>query len=101
MGMTEDPASGWVEGAAILAAVLIVGVVSATNDFSAQTQFEALNAQEKDIAVRVIRSKGQTMEVPLSELVVGDVIVLESGDKVRKATAMALKTNSPSSFKTY
>ena len=36
VGVLDDPSGGWVEGAAILAAVLIVGVVTATNDFSAQ-----------------------------------------------------------------
>lgn len=34
IGIYEDPAKGWIEGAAILAAVLIVAIVTATNNYN-------------------------------------------------------------------
>jgi hypothetical protein len=42
-----------VEGAAILTAVLAVAFVTATNDYSKEQQFRALNAVKEDIAVKV------------------------------------------------
>jgi len=44
---------GWVEGVAIIAAVLIVAVVTATNDFSKEQQFRALSAVNDDVFVKV------------------------------------------------
>jgi hypothetical protein len=40
VGVWGKPASGWVEGAAILVAVLLVGTVTAANNFAAQVNFE-------------------------------------------------------------
>ena len=34
VGFYSDPAKGWIEGVAILCAVLVVAVVTATNDYS-------------------------------------------------------------------
>ncbi len=41
------------EGAAILTAVLAVAVVTASNDYSKEQQFRALNKVKEDIAVKV------------------------------------------------
>ena len=45
IGIYEDPSSGWIEGVAILSAVLIVAVVTACNDYQSQAQFIKLNKQ--------------------------------------------------------
>lgn len=50
---TQDPRKGWVEGVAILTAVLAVATVTATNDYSKEQQFRALNKVKDDIAVKV------------------------------------------------
>lgn len=44
---------GWIEGVAILTAVLIVAVVTATNDYTKEQQFRKLNAINNDITVKV------------------------------------------------
>jgi len=72
---------GWVEGVAIIAAVLVVAVVTATNDFSKEQQFRALSAVNDDVFVKVVRG-GVVAEVSTTELVAGDVVLLESGDRV-------------------
>lgn len=41
------------EGAAILTAVLAVATVTATNDYSKEQQFRALNRVKEDIGVKV------------------------------------------------
>jgi magnesium-transporting ATPase (P-type) len=81
VGFYGDPAKGWIEGAAILAAVLIVAVVTATNDYSKDQQFRALNAIKDNISVQVLRSGART-QISTTEVLVGDVVLLESGDKV-------------------
>lgn len=55
VGFYSDPAKGWIEGVAILCAVLVVAVVTATNDYSKDEQFRALNAVKDDVNVQVSR----------------------------------------------
>ena len=81
VGVYDNPQSGWIEGCAILAAVLIVAVVTATNDHNKAKQFRALNAVKDNYLARAVRG-GQIVQVSVTELVVGDVIALEAGDKV-------------------
>lgn len=81
VGFYSDPAKGWIEGAAILVAVLVVAIVTATNDYSKDQQFRALNALKDNILVQVIR-KGVRIEISTNDVLVGDVVCLESGDKV-------------------
>jgi magnesium-transporting ATPase (P-type) len=44
IGIIEEPADGWMEGAAILIAVTLVVMVTAVNDYLKQKQFAKLNA---------------------------------------------------------
>ena len=81
IGTWENPQTGWIEGTAINLAVLIVGAVTATNETQSAEQFEALDSEEKDILVKVLRGGNAKTEVRSSALVVGDVVVLEPGDK--------------------
>lgn len=68
IGIYEDPAKGWIEGAAILFAVSIVAVVTATNNYNKELQFRKLNAVKDDVAVSVIRD-GETTTINIKELV--------------------------------
>lgn len=52
VGFYSDPAKGWIEGVAILCAVLVVAVVTATNDYSKDEQFRALNAVKDDVTIQ-------------------------------------------------
>jgi Ca2+-transporting ATPase len=47
----------WVEGVAIIVAVLIVILVGSVNDFQKERQFRKLNAKKEDRAVKVSLSK--------------------------------------------
>lgn len=82
VGVYDDPSSGWIEGTAIIAAVVIVAFVTAGNDYQKEQQFRKL----EDVAVsakdvKVIRD-GETHELSSKEVVVGDVVLLEPGDKI-------------------
>lgn len=61
VGMIEDPKKGWIEGAAILFAVLLVAVVTASNNYNKESQFRKLNAKKDDIKVGVLRNGLATM----------------------------------------
>ncbi|KAL2861022.1 cation-translocating P-type ATPase [Aspergillus lucknowensis] len=71
----------WVEGAAIIAAIVVVVTVGAANDWQKERQFAKLNKKKEDRFVKVIRS-GQTLEVSTYDIIVGDVMCLEPGDMI-------------------
>lgn len=71
----------WVEGVAIIVAIVIVVVVGAANDWQKERQFVKLNKKKEDRQVKVIRS-GKTVEISIHDVLVGDVMHLEPGDLV-------------------
>jgi P-type Ca2+ transporter type 2C len=81
IGLYDDPATGYVEGVAILAAVLVVSVVTAANDYQKESQFRELSAVNNEKDVVVIRG-GIHWQIPIQQIVVGDIVCMESGDQV-------------------
>ena len=79
IGIWEDPQQGWMEGAAILLAVVIVVSVTTTNEYFKQKQFIKLNASADYVDIAVVRG-GKEMEVPAEDIVVGDIVYLKAGD---------------------
>ena len=71
----------WVEGVAIMVAIIIVVVVGAANDWQKERQFVKLNKKKDNRVVKVIRS-GRSREISVYDLLVGDVIHLEPGDVI-------------------
>jgi calcium-translocating P-type ATPase len=81
-GDKEHRSHGWIEGAAIYFAVVLVSVISAGNDYSKQLQFIALeNASSKDERATVLRA-GVKERINPADIVVGDIIVMQAGDAV-------------------
>lgn len=77
----DEPNVEWVEGVAIIVAIVIVVVVGSLNDYQKERQFAKLNKKKQDRNVKVIRS-GKTVEISVYDLMAGDVIHLEPGDLV-------------------
>jgi len=71
----------WVEGVAIIIAILIVVIVGAANDWQKEQQFRKLNQKKEDRTVKVIRS-GKPCTISVHDLLVGDVMILEQGDVI-------------------
>ncbi|RLN64625.1 hypothetical protein BBP00_00003341 [Phytophthora kernoviae] len=71
--------TGWLEGACIILAVVVVTLVTATNDYQKEAQFRALNAVKEDEKIKVIRN-GQPAEVSKWNLLVGDIVRVDLGD---------------------
>lgn len=76
-----EPKVEWVEGVAIIVAIVIVVVVGALNDWQKERQFVKLNRKKEDRFVKVIRS-GKIRELSVYDILVGDVLNLEPGDMV-------------------
>lgn len=81
IGIYDDPATGYVEGLAILAAVLIVSIVTAANDYQKESQFRELSAANDSVDVVVVRD-GLHWQIPVEEIVVGDIVCVEAGDQI-------------------
>jgi P-type Ca2+ transporter type 2C len=69
------------EGLAVMFAVILATGVAFASEFKSDKEFEILNAQKDSIQVKVKRS-GEVKQVPLEEIVVGDLIELEMGDEI-------------------
>ncbi|CDR42787.1 CYFA0S10e02256g1_1 [Cyberlindnera fabianii] len=75
----EIPQVQWVDGVAIIAAVLIVVLVGAANDYQKELQFAKLNAKKNDREIIVVRG-GQELVVSIYDLLVGDILNIQTGD---------------------
>lgn len=71
----------WVEGVAIIVAIIIVVAVGALNDWQKERQFVKLNKKKEDRTVKVVRS-GKSREISVHDLLVGDVMHMEPGDMI-------------------
>lgn len=71
----------WVEGVAIMIAVLVVVLVGAVNDYQKERQFAKLNKKKEDRDIIVIRNGNENL-ISINDLMVGDVICLKTGDVV-------------------
>ncbi|KAG0367833.1 hypothetical protein BC939DRAFT_464234 [Gamsiella multidivaricata] len=79
--IATDPKISWVEGVAILAAVIIVVMVGSVNDYQKEAQFRKLNAKKEDREVKVLRN-GETVLLSVFNVLVGDILHLEPGDVI-------------------
>lgn len=77
----DNPPVEWVEGVAIIVAIVIVVMVGSLNDFQKERQFAKLNKKKQDRIVKVVRS-GKTIEISVFDVLVGDVLHLEPGDMI-------------------
>ncbi|KAI8336725.1 PMCA-type calcium-translocating P-type ATPase [Chlamydoabsidia padenii] len=75
------PGVKWVEGVAIIVAVVIVVLVGSVNDFQKEKQFRKLNAKKEDRTVKATRD-GAIVLISVHDVLVGDILHLEPGDIV-------------------
>jgi Ca2+-transporting ATPase len=71
----------WIEGAAVWFTIIIIVFIGAYNDFKQERAFHKLNSENDEYLVKVIRD-GDEQQISNKELVVGDLVVLESGDNI-------------------
>ena len=81
--MVYDAAQGWIKGVFIIVALFIQILITAGNDYQKDSKFIKLQAKNKTEEVTVIRGKaGQKQTIKNWDIVSGDVIMLNPGDKV-------------------
>ena len=71
----------WYESVGIAAAVLIATLVSTFSEYRNENAFAKLQEESSKITCKVYRD-GQIVEVGIDDLVVGDAVLLQPGDKV-------------------
>jgi Ca2+ transporting ATPase len=77
---SEEANVEWIEGAAIIIAVLVVVLVTAFNDWTKERQFRGLQSKiELDQKFNVIRNN-TTKQIPIKDIVVGDICQIKYGD---------------------
>ena len=75
---TESKAS-WIEGVAILVAVVVVVLVTAFNDWRKERQFRGLQSKiEHEHKFATLRS-GEVVQIPVGDIVVGDICQVKYG----------------------
>jgi len=81
VGHTDDSESeaSWIEGVAILVAVLVVVLVTAFNDWRKEKQFRGLQSRiEHEHRFATIRG-GELVQIPVGDIVVGDICQIKYG----------------------
>ncbi len=82
VGLIEDPHDGWIEGTAIMIAIMLVATVTASNNYNKELQFRSLEATSKKDERVFIKRGGELHFVNPEEIVVGDLIKLKAGDGI-------------------
>ena len=86
-GLLED----WLDAAAILAIVLLNGVLGFVQEFRAERSLAAL--RKMSVATARVFRDGILRSIPARELVLGDLILLEAGDRIPADARLIYTTN--------
>lgn len=71
----------WIETAGIFVAILLATFVSTWSEYSNENAFQKLQEEASRIRCKVWRDD-EPVEIAIDDIVVGDAIILEAGDKV-------------------
>ena len=71
----------WFEVGGILLAVLVSSLVSTASEYGSERAFEKLSREAGGAASSVVR-EGRRLALPAEEIVVGDLILLRSGERI-------------------
>lgn len=83
VGLFSDKENQWVEGVSIYAAVLLILFFSSSNEHLREKQFLKNYKEIIDEECMVVRGQyGTAVEIKCVDLVVGDIIQVETGMKV-------------------
>ncbi len=80
-GLIAGAGGSLVEGVAVMVAVILATGVAFLSEYKSDREFEVLNTQKDSLRVKLMRG-GEFHTVPLEEVRVGDLVVLETGDEV-------------------
>ena len=75
------PSVEWYEPLGIALAVILATFVSTISEYNNENAFQKLQDEASKILCKVYRD-GAIVEIPIDDIVVGDLILLQSGDKI-------------------
>jgi Ca2+-transporting ATPase len=81
--------TGWVEGVAILVAVLVIVAVGSLVDYDKEKRFTVRDLA--DVRHATVMRSGEALQVVLSDVVVGDVVMLTGGNLVPQMDSSSLQ----------
>ncbi|KAI6434302.1 hypothetical protein MCOR21_002354 [Pyricularia oryzae] len=76
-----EPRIQWLDSVTVMVAIAVIVFGSALNDWNKNRKFAKLNERKEQRDVKVIRS-GKTMNISIYDLLVGDIMHIETGDVV-------------------
>jgi len=82
----------YLDGAAILLAVVMVVFITAYNDYKKEQKFRGLQEKVEGSQVFTVIRSGLSIEIPIAEIVVGDVAQVKYGDSI-PADGILLQSN--------
>ena len=71
----------WYETIGIVIAIFLASFISTISEYGSEKAFEKLQEDSAKLKCRVKRN-GKIVEVSMDEIVVGDLVLLEAGDKI-------------------
>ncbi|MDR0707628.1 MAG: calcium-translocating P-type ATPase, PMCA-type [Treponema sp.] len=80
LGWTPDKMA-WYEPAGIAVAILLATFVSTLSEYRNENAFRKLQEEASKIRCKVYRD-GEIRELPIDDIVAGDAVLLQSGDKI-------------------
>ena len=80
-GVIKSGAPEWYEPLGILIAIMLATLVSTISEYNNENAFQKLQEEASRIMCKVYRN-GDITEVAINDIVVGDAILLQSGDKI-------------------
>ena len=81
VGIIKEGAPEWYEPLGIFVAIALAPLVSTVAEYRNENAFQKLQEEASRIMCKVYRN-GEIAEVAINDIVVGDAILLQSGDKV-------------------
>lgn len=81
VGVIKNGAPEWYEPLGILVAIMLATLVSTISEYNNENAFQKLQEEASRIMCKVYRN-GDITEVAINDIVVGDAILLQSGDKI-------------------
>ena len=82
VGIYEHPDNGYIEGLAIFIAVFLVAIITASNDYSKELQFRALEKESANDERASVLRNGEIERINPRDIVIGDIIILQAGDSI-------------------
>ena len=71
----------WYETVGIVIAIFLASFISTVSEYGSEKAFKKMQEESSKIKCKVIRNS-KTIEIPIDDIVVNDIVIISSGDKI-------------------